>query len=345
MKRSVTLLLFSISLLTLFAQSSSRQNLIQTLSYDRNVYITSDEERSKLNDLVEQMKADSTIKVHVVGYGDKWGGKEVNDRFSYVRAMYIAEWMRSCRVPREQITFAGGGIDTMAHSDAEARRVEVLQIEEPQPQLREGERKEAPTTRAEDARAARPIEDVDKEMQVEPEVESQTMSDLSKKTNNFALRTNLLYWAGGMMNIGVEYKKGESNFGFLVNGGYSPFGSTSWNHNFGGWFLAPEVRYYIPRNDQWFVGAQLLAGGFNIKLSETGRQGSVIGGGVMGGYKLTLSDSFDMDFTLGLGYGHFEYDTYYHDDATSTNPYIVKGVSKNSIMPIQAGVNLIWKIK
>ncbi len=159
------------------------------------------------------------------------------------------------------------------------------------------------------------------------------------------LRTNLLYWLGGMLNAGVEYKSAECDFGFLVNGGYSPFGNTEWNHNLGGWFVAPEVRYYLPCNDQWFVGAQFLAAGYNVKLSETGRQGTAIGGGVTGGYKLTLSDSFDMDFTLGVGYGHLKYDTYSHDKVTKTNPYIEKGITKNTLLPIQVGVNLIWKIK
>ncbi len=164
-------------------------------------------------------------------------------------------------------------------------------------------------------------------------------------SQNFSIRTNLIYWTVGMMNIGVEYKKPESNFGFIANGGYSPFGDTEWYHNFGGWFVAPEVRYYREDNEQWFVGAQLLAAGYNYKLSEIGYQGSVLGGGVMGGYRLTLSDTFDLDFTLGVGYGFFKYDTYYHDKATKTNPYIEKGVTKNSLIPIQAGINLIRKIK
>lgn len=198
-------------------------------------------------------------------------------------------------------------------------------------------------------------EAVDSAMQVEPETTRKTKAGEESKTEslsqrcfewrNFTLRANLVYWAGGMMNIGTEYKSPDSDFGFLLNGGYSPFGNTDWNHNFGGWFVSPEVRYYIPSNDQWFVGAQLLAGGYNLKFSDTGNQGTVIGGGVMGGYKLTLTQCFDMDFTLGVGYGHFKYDTYYHDVASSTNHRITRGETKNSIMPIQAGVNLIWKIK
>ncbi len=360
MKRLFTLLLFSISLFTLFAQSNSRMNVVETLYYDRNVYIASDDERSKLNNLIEQMKADSTLKINIIGYGDRWGGKKVNDRFSYVRAMYIADWMRSCRVPREQITFVGEGIDTLAVSDKEARRVDVLrEIEVIQPKeeiadqvqsdvMAETEETIVSTTETQQESAATQQETEPTPEPISEEIISQSLNKETKnsfKWQHFNLRTNLLYWAVGMMNIGTEYKNPDSNFGFVLNGGYSFFGDTDWNRNLGGWFVAPEVRYYLPHNQQWFVGAQLLAAGYNVKLSDTVHQGTVVGGGVVGGYKLTLTNSFDMDFTLGVGYGHFKYDTYYHDDATSTNPYIEKGITKNSIMPIQAGVNLIWKIK
>lgn len=193
-------------------------------------------------------------------------------------------------------------------------------------------------------------------MQVEPEPTTQPESEPEPKPEQtakqkkcvawkyFNLRANLLYWAGGMMNLGVEFKKPESDFGFLLNAGYSFFGQTEWNHNLGGWYAAPELRYYIPKNDKWFVGAQFLYSGYNIKLSDTGYQGTVIGGGLTAGYKLTLNKYLDMDFTLGLGYGHFSYDTYYHHEPTNTNPYIEKNVVKNSFTPIQAGVNLIYKM-
>lgn len=74
------------------------------------------------------MLADSTIKIHLIGYGDKWGGKEVNDRFSLTRAKYIAGIMLSSRVPSKQITYLGKGIDTKAENDAAARRVDVLEV-------------------------------------------------------------------------------------------------------------------------------------------------------------------------------------------------------------------------
>lgn len=334
-------------------QTREELRLIEKIYYDRDVYIASDEERAKLKDLVYEMRADSTLKVHIIGYGDKWGGKSVNDRFSHVRAMYIADWMRSCRVPREQIAFIGEGVDSLATNDAEARRVEISQvvtvIVEPTPEPEPTPIPEPKVEVVKEQPKPQPKPQPTPTPESAPQETAPTPTVAETKQpfewRHFTLRTNLLYWVGGMMNIGTEYKNPDSDFGYVLNGGYSLFGNTNWSHNLGGWFVAPEVRYYFPSNEQWFVGAQFLAGGYNIKLNDTGRQGSVIGGGVLGGYKLTLNDSFDMDFTLGVGYGHFKYDTYYHDEPTDTNPYLTKGITKNSIMPIQAGVNLIWKIK
>lgn len=172
---------------------------------------------------------------------------------------------------------------------------------------------------------------------------SETQLSTQQPQVTTTLRTNLLYWLVGMPNLGAEWTFANSPLGVVINGGYSPLGGDGWEYAAGGWYVAPELRYYIPRSDSFFVGVQLLAEGFNYKLSDTGYQGNLIAGGVMGGYKLSLSDTFDMDFTLGLGYGYFEYDTYYHSEGV--NVYKEKNLTKKTIMPIQAGVNLIWKIK
>lgn len=146
-----------------------------------------------------------------------------------------------------------------------------------------------------------------------------------------------------MMNVGAELRLTNSPLGVVLNGGYSPFGGKNGAHALGGWYVSPELRYYIPSHEEWFVGVQALAQGYNYKLGDTGYQGSLYGGGVMGGYKLPLTDRFDMDFTLGVGYGKFEYDRYYHSNGV--NVIIESGKTKSGVTPIQAGVNLIWKIK
>lgn len=235
------------------------------------------------------------------------------------------------------------GIDTLAVNDKEARRVDIL---------REIEIVEiVPEPKIEIVAETQPdpvMTQSDPEPEPEPEPDPEPIPAETKKKfewKNFTLRTNLLYWTAGMMNLGVEYKQPESNFGFVLNGGYSFFGNTNWNHNFGGCFLSPEVKYYLPCNERWFVGLQFLAAGFNYKPDDVGKQGMALSGGVMGGYKLTLTERFDMDFTLGIGYGHLKYDTYYHDESTNNNPRIENDLVINTIMPIQCGVNLIWKIK
>lgn len=192
-----------------------------------------------------------------------------------------------------------------------------------------------------------------------------TMKQIIKDKNIFSLRTNLLYWAVGMLNIGVEYNP-YPEVGILVNGGYAPWASDNWQHNWGGWFVAPELRVYIGKSLRWFAGAQFLAAGYNVKPAQKGYQGTLIAGGITGGYKLSLNKYLDMDFSIGVGYGQLKYDTYQHintvnssdalppntsstilPNATTTNQknfYINKGIVKNSFMPIQAGINLIWKI-
>ena len=163
------------------------------------------------------------------------------------------------------------------------------------------------------------------------------------KSGKFSLRTNALYWLGALPNLGVEWKPAE-NLGIVVNGGYAPWGSDRWGHNWGGWFISPEVRFYVGAKKAWFVGPQFLAGGFNLKPGKTGYQGDVLAGGVMGGYKLQLSPCWDIDFSLGMGYCHFEYDSYLRSD-NEINIYKGYNLEKNTVLPIQAGVSFIWKIK
>lgn len=183
----------------------------------------------------------------------------------------------------------------------------------------------------------------EKKAEQERIAEEQRRAREEAKALPLTLRTNLLYFASGMINAGVEYKSEASYLGYLINGGYSPFGNTEWNKNLGGWFVAPEVRYYIGEKQAWFVGVQFLAGGYNVKLSDTGYQSTVIAGGITGGYKLTINKLLDMDFSLGLGYGSLNYDSYYKHE-NGTNVYKAKDVTKNTFMPIQLGVSLIFKL-
>ncbi len=161
------------------------------------------------------------------------------------------------------------------------------------------------------------------------------------------LRTNLLYWIGGFINAGVEYQMPGSSYGWLVNGGYSPFALGDFKNRLGGWFVAPEIRRYMGARGRGFLAVQGMIGGIDYKLkrNEFGRDGNMYGVGLNGGYRWYINELLDMDFTLGAGYVRFNYDTY-KTNADNKKVYdhtCTKDVKKNKFFPIQAGVSLIFK--
>ena len=123
---------------------------------------------------------------------------------------------------------------------------------------------------------------------------------------HFALRANLLRWATLTPDLGLEWRVHPS-WGILVNGSWT---SWSWNdkdRRYALWEVAPEVRYYMGEKKAWYLGAMFKAGQFNYKLSDTGKQGDLMGGGITAGYQLRLNKALDLDFNLGLGYLNADY--------------------------------------
>ena len=108
------------------------------------------------------------------------------------------------------------------------------------------------------------------------------------RSNHFALRANLLRWATLTPDLGLEWRVHPS-WGILVNGSWT---SWSWNgkdRRYALWEVMPEVRYYIGKEKRGYLGAMFKAGEFNYKLSATGKQGDLMGGGITGGYLLRLN--------------------------------------------------------
>lgn len=124
-----------------------------------------------------------------------------------------------------------------------------------------------------------------------------------------ALRANLLRWATLTPDLGLEWRI-NSSWSIVANGSWT---SWSWNdkdRRYAIWEVIPEVRYYIGEQKAWYVGAMFKTGQFNYKLSGTGKQGDLMGGGITGGYQLRLNKALSMDFNLGLGYLNADYEKY-----------------------------------
>ena len=157
---------------------------------------------------------------------------------------------------------------------------------------------------------------------------------------HLSLRANLLRWATLTPDLGLEWRICPS-WGIAVNGSWTSWTWSDKDRRYALWEVAPEVRYYMGERKAWYLGAMFKAGQFNYKLSETGKQGDLMGGGITTGYQLQLSKALDLDFNLGLGYLNVDFEKYEVIDGVRVRR---GNETKDWYGPINAGVTLVWKL-
>lgn len=163
---------------------------------------------------------------------------------------------------------------------------------------------------------------------------------LPVKPYTLSLRANLLRWATLTPDLGLEWRISR-DWSVSVNGSWTSWSWDDKNRRYALWEVAPEVRYYIGKEKHGYLGAMYKIGSFNYKLSETAKQGDLMGGGITGGYQLRLNKALALDFTLGLGCIHADYDKYTVIDGVR----VKQGKeSKNWWGPVNAGVTLMWNL-
>lgn len=176
-----------------------------------------------------------------------------------------------------------------------------------------------------------------------PAEETTVAEDLPEATADYgclSVRANLLRWATLTPDLGVEWRVNR-NLGVLVNGSWTSWSWDDKNRRYALWEIAPEVRYYIGNEKCGYIGAMYKVGTFNYKLGETGKMGDIMGGGITGGYQLKLNSALALDFSLGLGYVHADYDKYSVIDGVRVRQ---GKESKNWWGPVSAGVTLVWTL-
>ena len=157
---------------------------------------------------------------------------------------------------------------------------------------------------------------------------------------HLSLRANLLRWATLTPDLGLEWRICPS-WGIAVNGSWTSWSWSDKDRRYALWEVAPEIRYYMGEKKAWYLGAMFKAGQFNYKLSETGKQGDLMGGGITAGYQLRLNKALDLDFNLGLGYLNVDFEKYEVIDGVRVRR---GNETKNWYGPINAGVTLVWKL-
>ena len=164
----------------------------------------------------------------------------------------------------------------------------------------------------------------------------------TKITNDYhlSLRANLLRWATLTPDLGLEWRICPS-WGIAVNGSWTSWSWSDKDRRYALWEVTPEVRYYMGEKKAWYLGAMFKTGQFNYKLSETGKQGDLMGGGITAGYQLRLNKALDLDFNLGLGYLNVDFEKYEVIDGVRVRR---GNETKDWCGPINAGVTLVWKL-
>ena len=316
-----------------------------------------DTELARLLECIEKNKTtilDGKLPLYVDGYCNSLGSEAENLATAKIRANRVkseliirAEIKEENFITRNHATegdfvtvrltvpvkeTAETDADTEARRKAEAERLAAEKRAE-QERLAEEQRK------AEEARLA--AEKAEAEKAAQQNTLADTPSE-SKITNDYhlSLRANLLRWATLTPDLGVEWRICPS-WGIAVNGSWTSWSWSDKDRRYALWEVAPEVRYYMGEKKAWYLGAMFKAGQFNYKLSGTGKQGDLMGGGITAGYQLRLNDALSLDFSLALGYLNADYEKYEVIDGVRVRR---GNDTKNWWGPVNAGVTLVWTL-
>ena len=181
--------------------------------------------------------------------------------------------------------------------------------------------------------------------EAEKTAQQNTLADTPSETKittdyHLSLRANLLRWVTLTPDLGLEWRICPS-WGIAVNGSWTSWSWSDKDRRYALWEVAPEVRYYMGEKKAWYLGAMFKAGQFNYKISETGKQGDLMGGGITTGYQLRLNKALTLDFNLGMGYLNADFEKYEVIDGVRVR---CGNETKNWCGPINAGVTLVWKL-
>lgn len=175
---------------------------------------------------------------------------------------------------------------------------------------------------------------------------------LGASAQQWAVKTNLLYWAATTPNIGAEVALSDhSTLGATVNWNPWTIGS---DNKIQHWFIRPEYRYWFSgKYTRFFLGAHLMGGGFEVggfKLPLLGDRlltglpnnyykGSFFAGGVSLGYAFYLSPRLNLELSAGLGLARI---SYHAEPVNGPRPAGTTNRVRYLPVPTEVGVTLVY---
>ena len=326
-----------------------------------------DTELARLLECIENSKAtifDGKLPLLVDGYCNSLGGEAENLATAKIRANRVkSELITRAKIKEENFithNHATGGDFVTVRLTVPAKETAAMDVEAEARRKAETERLEAEKRAEQERRAEEQRKAEEARLAAEPtvagrrerqkaEAEKAALQNTlagtpseTKITNDYhlSLRANLLRWATLTPDLGLEWRICPS-WGIAVNGSWTSWTWSDKDRRYALWEVAPEVRYYMGEKKAWYLGAMFKAGQFNYKISETGKQGDLMGGGITTGYQLRLNKALALDFNLGLGYLNADFEKYEVIDGVRVRR---GNETKDWWGPINAGVTLVWKL-
>ena len=316
-----------------------------------------DTELARLLECIENNKTtilDGKLPLLVDGYCNSLSSEVKNLATAKIRANRVkSELITRAKIKEENFithNHATGGDFVIVRLTVPAKETAAMDAEAEARRRAEAERLETETRaeqerRAEEQRKAEEARLAAEKAEAEKAALQNTLAGTpseTKITNDYhlSLRANLLRWATLTPDLGLEWRICPS-CGIAVNGSWTSWTWSDKDRRYALWEVVPEIRYYMGEKKAWYLGAMFKAGQFNYKISETGKQGDLMGGGITTGYQLRLNKALTLDFNLGLGYLNADFEKYEVIDGVRVR---CGNETKNWCGPINAGVTLVWKL-
>ena len=301
-----------------------------------------DTELARLLECIENSKAtifDGKLPLLVDGYCNSLGGEAENLATAKIRANRVkSELITRAKIKEENF---------ITRNHATEGDFVTVRLTVPVKETAVTDAEAEARRKAEEARlAAEPTVAGRRERQkAEAAAQQNTLADTPSETKittdyHLSLRANLLRWATLTPDLGLEWRICPS-WGIAVNGSWTSWSWSDKDRRYALWEVAPEVRYYMGEKKAWHLGAMFKAGQFNYKISETGKQGDLMGGGITTGYQLRMNKALALDFNLGLGYLNADFEKYEVIDGVRVRR---GNETKDWWGLINAGVTLVWKL-
>lgn len=152
--------------------------------------------------------------------------------------------------------------------------------------------------------------------EIQPEAEKEEEPQRSR--NCFRIKTNILYDAITVANLGFEFGFAE-HFGISILGTFSPWDIRP-NFKIRTLLFQPEVRYYLKKGyERHYFGIDGHFGWYNVAMPNSAtryqdRNGNtpLWGAGLVYGYVLPITKHIGFDFSIGGGYAYLDYDCFFN---------------------------------